>query len=381
MSKNQVTEIKTKALSVNLQPVDAQKTVMHIAAMLPPKLPEDMPLKSWLQAMKTAIGEHPQAVLDDARNAILSTKPFAPSPAEIIDAVLAAYKRLDLPLSEDAKRHLSYRKKTSARYMLNQDGVQRFAPDAKVTTIGYVAVSGVHVNMLLDENADATVPDVEAAVVSATAILQKREKTSIADILDETRKRLAVVMAHRIYGTPESYCGGSAGRVGDRALKLDFFAVSQAFVDKLRAMYPFAAPSYLGGQWDGAMREAFFRGAEVVTIENYGRGAQGEAENAVEQALIEMNGRGIDARSRELSVSLREVNRAIEILERTKWDDPRPLSVAAAGRSFLLHNPAEAESARVKIAADRDRITAEVGAIERAKVDLAAQIGEGRANG
>lgn len=339
--------------------VGAGKTVASIAAMLPPKLNDDMPLAVWLKTVVGTIGEHPQAVLDEARSAILSTKTFAPMPAEIIDAILAAYKRLDVALSDDARKHLAYRKKQSYRYVTDSDGRQKFSPDAKITTVGFVGVSGIHANMLLDENPEATVADVEAAVVAATAVLQKRDKTSIADALDEIRERLGVVIAHRKHGPPEAFCGGRIaslklrGLDTARLLRSDFFALSEEFVSAQRVKHPHAMPTYSEARWESAMFEAFCTAVTAAKTAAYGAESQRVGEQAADARMAHCNDKGRAERKTSVRVSLDKVSKAIGIIEKAQWNDPRPLAVQAGERVLRLHSASEVPDALDLLRADR----------------------------
>lgn len=369
---NEVTQSKGRGCSAvaSAAPVGAGKTVAAIASMLPPKLSDDMPLVSWLKATVTTIGEHPQSVLDEARAAILSTKTFAPMPADIIDAILAAYKRLDMPLSEDARRHLAYRKKQSYRYALDANGRQQFAADAKVTTIGFVGVSGIHANMLLEENPEASVADVETAVVHATAILQRREKISIADALDEIRERLAVVIAHRKHGPPEAFCGGriaSMKTLGSdvlRHLRSDYFALSEEFVASQRIKHAYALPRWSGSRWEEAMFDAFATGANAAKKVAYGAESQKVGEDAADALMAACHAKGKAERKTAVRVSLEKVAKAISIIEKARWDDPRPLAVQAGERVLRLHSQADAPDALGLLRAD-------LAGIEREAAELA----------
>ncbi|MDE2470169.1 MAG: hypothetical protein KGL35_15830 [Bradyrhizobium sp.] len=102
---NQIAVNQNTALTLATQK-DLERTIAHIAAVLPPKLSDDMPLKAWVKLMVETVGSHPVEVLTEARSVMLSTCQFAPTPKEFVDAVLLAYPRLKMPLSEDAKRSL-----------------------------------------------------------------------------------------------------------------------------------------------------------------------------------------------------------------------------------------------------------------------------------
>ena len=231
------TEISLKSTSalVLASKKDLERIIVQIAAVLPPKLSEDMPFKAWVKLMSETVGDHPVEVLNEARSVMLSACGFAPTPKEFVDAVLSAYAKLRLPLSDDAKRHLGYRKKVSSRYVMGEDGKQRYLEDAKLTTMCFVSVAGVHANMVLDKIPEATVSDVERALLEVSEIYSKKDKATINDIVRNLEHYTACEYYYRTYGKPEDLCGGIPAEVRTRfgVVKSHCFRISQDFLQTL----------------------------------------------------------------------------------------------------------------------------------------------------
>lgn len=262
---------------------DLERAIAHIAAVLPPKLSEDMPLKAWIKLMAETVGDHPPKVLAEARVIMLSTCQFAPTPKEFVDAVLLAYPRLKLALSEDAKRHLAYRKKTSTRYITGEDGKQRFVDDARLTTIAFVSVAGVHANMVMDRVPEATVTDVERALLATSEQMGKREGLSIGEILKALEAQTRAENAYRVFGRPEDFCGGEVAHhpasYRNGKYQSQYLALSVDFVRSLREAFPKACMT------EGAITEAFsnagfvaYKANPVGPPKGYGTTYQAEAE-------------------------------------------------------------------------------------------------------
>lgn len=289
---------KAGALAPAMPNVKSAKMVAVIAGELPPTLREGQSIKAWLQDTSEFIGQHPEPVLVDACEAIRSTQRFMPSKAEIIQNVLDAYQRLGVALSDDAKRHLSYRRKMPARYTLNDHGEKRFADDAKVTLIGYFTLQGPQANIIIDAMPGATVEDVEKAIAPvAKAMKSLSDRVTADDVLDRFRHEVAVQIAYRVHGDPAAQCGGAAAEVFGRSksflLASPWFALSQGFVDRMRDRYPYARCRDDVHSWGEAMRAAFIAvaGGEI-DIERYGIGLQHDAEAAVEARMADMNRTG-----------------------------------------------------------------------------------------
>lgn len=225
------------ALPSPIAPTSATaRAVATVATMLPPKLTDGLTVDAWMKTMVEDIGQHPQPVLDEACRAVRSTCAFAPSPKEFIDAILIAYRTTNLPMSPDGRRHLAYRRKLNFRYVQSDGGRERFADDVKLTTIGYVAVAGVHANMVLDQITDATVTDVEKAIVETSKAIV--EKATIDTILSRMMRETDIAVAHRIAGPPEGLITGPVARLPwfshNFYFKSDFLCISQETVDQWR---------------------------------------------------------------------------------------------------------------------------------------------------
>lgn len=293
-----ITKFKgSQSVVVAMPAVSSLKMVAVIAGDLPPTLPEGQTLTSWLDQAQSFIGSHPEAVLADARDAILSTFVFAPKKSEIIQHVLDAYQRLGIPLSEDGKRHLAFRKKMPARYTLNANGIKRFADDAKVTLVGYFTVQGPQANIIIDETPGAIVDDVERAIGPVVRAFSGTDKGDVHGdaVLARFRDETAVQRDYRLVGTPAELCGGPVGVVVGPSgnpcpLAMNYFSVSQAFVDRMRETYPNAKAKFNGDGWGSAMIEAFYRASPTRHLKHctYGGDMQVEAEKLIERALAEL---------------------------------------------------------------------------------------------
>lgn len=271
--------IKSNAALVLASKADLTKAIIKIAAVLPPKLSDDMPLKSWIKLMVETVGDHPIDVLTEARSILLSTNSFAPTPKEFVDAVLAAYTRCKLPLSEDAKRHLAYRKKTSTRYITGENGQQRFIDDAKLTAISFVSVAGIHANMVMDALPFATVDDIEKALIVTSDQLGKKESTTLKDILKAMEFHAVVANAHRVHGKPADLCGGPVADDNTSyktKFKAPFLALSAAFVDKMREQYPKAMSTR--GNLSSVFNGVAYKKSSTLVPDGYGSTYQALAE-------------------------------------------------------------------------------------------------------
>lgn len=264
---------------------DLDRTIAQIAAVLPPKLSEDMPFKAWMKLVAETVGDHPIEVLAEARSVILSTCQFAPTPKEFVDAVLAAYARRKLPLSEDAKRHLAYRKKTSHRYIVGEDGKERFIDDAKLTTISFVSVAGVHANMVMDYLPAVTVSNVERGLLLVSKDFEKREKATIDEIVSKLKYHSSCDFYHRAFGTPEQLCGGTPAEVRGRygLLKSHRFAVSTKFMAALLQECPDVTNEEI---WEVYFKTVYHDGP--MFPDNYGTTYQAEMEDLFRRKVLDL---------------------------------------------------------------------------------------------
>lgn len=266
---------------------DLNKTIVQISVVLPPKLSEDMSIKKWVQLMAEIVGDHPPEVLSQARDIVLSTCAFAPTPKEFVDAVLAAYVRCKVPYSDDAKRHLAYRKKPSARYAVGEDGKQRFAADAKLTAIAFVSVAGVHGNMVMENCPEATVADVEKALVATARHFERKDKATISEVLRECEFNANLATAYRVHGAPADLCGGpvATSRLhGEfRSLYLD---LSESFVSEMLTKFPQAtAASGKSAVFEVFQAVAYEPRKEPGAPPGYGSTYQAEAEQRIIGAM------------------------------------------------------------------------------------------------
>jgi hypothetical protein len=253
--------------------------VANVAALLPPTLTDDLTVDLWMQKMVEAVGEHPQAVLDEAYRAVISTNTFAPKPKELIDAVLVAYSVLKLQMSADGERHLAYRKKLNFRYVQGADGKQRFADDVKLTTIAFVPISGVHANMALDQITGATVTDVEKALIATSEAL--KDKATLDAVIRRLIRECDTIIAHRIAGPPEGLIDGpvATAQIGNHVfdLRSDFLCISQSTADRWRVELGASAKSIMN---------AFMSVSRVARRPfNYGTEWQRQCEIAIESKL------------------------------------------------------------------------------------------------
>lgn len=370
-----ITTFKPKSVAAALPAVSSMKMVAVIAADLPPALPEGMTAKSWLQNTHEFIGSHPDCVLVSARDAILSTFQFSPKKSEIIDAILKAYQRLGVALSEDAKRHLSYRKKTSERYSLNDEGVKRFSDDAKVTLVGFFTVQGPQANIILDalnkSGVDAIVDDVERAIDPVQKYFKGKEKAPGDDVLERFKSETRIQASYRIHGEPGDHCGGIVATVAAGAklvpLTSTWVAVSEQFRDRMRERYPFARIRNNPHSWDEALKQAFWSTVVSRDVDPalYGKGLQRKAEDMIDRAMADLEREGRIECERLYRIDLREcaINlQALAVAEtKLKAGETSIERVTVDGENIRLDTVENCEIARRKIMGMSDRINAKLG--------------------
>ena len=333
--------IKSNAVLVLASKKDLDRAIAQIAAVLPPKLSEDMPLKAWMKLIAETVGDHPVEVLTEARSILLSTNSFAPTPKEFVDAVLAAYGRCKLPFSDDAKRHLAYRKKTSHRYVTDENGRQRFIDDVKLGAIAFVSLAGVHANMIMDALPFATVDDIEKALIATSDQLGKKENTTLKDIVKAMEFHAVVANAYRNHGKPADLCGGPVADDNHSyktKFKSPFLALSTAFVDKMREQYPKAMVDR-GNLSRVFIGVAYKSRASTLVPDGYGSTYQATAEAEISADL-----RAVDEASTR--------DEAIAINADWRFAHARndnPAKVDAEERAFALKKYVEAKGYAVKV--------------------------------
>lgn len=371
-----ITTFKPGSAVANTMPtVESADMVAVIASELPPKLPDGASLVDWLERTERVIGQHPRIVLAEAIQSIMSTFKFAPTKAEMIDHILKAYQRLGVALSDDAKRHLSYRKKMSDRYTLNADGVKRFADDAKITLVGYFTFQGPQANIILDAlekaGTDAIVDDVEKAIEPVQRYFKGKEKSPGDEVLERFNIETRIQAAYRIHGEPADHCGGLVATVpaGSKLVPLTstWVAMSEQFRDRMRERYPFARVRNNPHSWDEAIKQAFW-GAVVsrdLDASFYGKGLQRKAEDMIDRAMADLEREGRIECERLYRIDLREcaINlQALAVAEtRIKGGDVSPDRVSVDGETIRLDTMENCAIARKKIMSMSDRINAKMG--------------------
>jgi hypothetical protein len=375
MSDSNITTFRPKNLAPVMPSVPSRKMLAIIAEDLTPSLPEGMSPGQWLDRTESFVGQHPEMVLTSAMEAILSTFQFSPKKAEIIDAILKAYQRLGVALSDDAKRHLSYRKKMSDRYTLNADGVKRFADDAKITLVGYFTFQGPQANIILDAlekaGTDAIVDDVEKAIEPVQRYFKGKEKSPGDEVLERFNIETRIQAAYRIHGEPADHCGGLVATVpaGSKLVPLTstWVAMSEQFRDRMRERYPFARVRNNPHSWDEAIKQAFW-GAVVsrdLDASFYGKGLQRKAEDMIDRAMADLEREGRIECERLYRIDLREcaINlQALAVAEtRIKGGDVSPDRVSVDGETIRLDTMENCAIARKKIMSMSDRINAKMG--------------------
>lgn len=371
-----ITTFKPGSAVANTMPtVESADMVAVIASELPPKLPDGASLVDWLERTERVIGQHPRIVLAEAIQSIMSTFKFAPTKAEMIDHILKAYQRLGVALSDDAKRHLSYRKKMSDRYTLNADGVKRFADDAKITLVGYFTFQGPQANIILDAlekaGTDAIVDDVEKAIEPVQRYFKGKEKSPGDEVLERFNIETRIQAAYRIHGEPADHCGGLVATVpaGSKLVPLTstWVAMSEQFRDRMRERYPFARVRNNPHSWDEAIKQAFW-GAVVsrdLDASFYGKGLQRKAEDMIDRAMADLEREGRIECERLYRIDLREcaINlQALAVAEtRIKGGDVSPDRVSVDGETIRLDTMENCAIARKKITSMSDRINAKMG--------------------
>ena len=315
--------MKTNATLVLASKKDLERAIVQIAAVLPPKLSEDMPFKSWVKLIAETVGDHPVEVLNEARSVLLSTSGFAPSPKEFVDAVLAAYPRCKLPLSEDGKRHLSYRKNNSHRYITGEDGRQRFIDDAKLTNICFVSIVGVHANMVMDKMPKATVSDVEKALIATSGQFAKKDSATLSELIRAMEFHATAAETYRLHGRPEDYCGGTVAEVnagyGNRLLTSPFLALSEGFVETLTTVHPkaFRQKHVL----HTVFWEVVYSITKLSAPPGYGTTFQTTAEAAIHAAMRVKDGQEAQEEAIKLNRDWRLADHKKDVVARQKAED------------------------------------------------------------
>jgi hypothetical protein len=319
---------------------DLTRMIGEIAAVYPPKLTDDMPLKAWMRLISETVGEHPAQILIEARSVLMSTSQFAPTPKEFVDAVLAAYTRCKLPLSEDAKRHLAYRKKASTRYITGENGSQRFVDDAKLGAISFVSIAGVHANMVMDALPFATVDDIEKSLIATSDQFGKKDSTTLKDVLKALEFHAVVANAYRNHGKPTDFCGGPVAEDNQSyqtKFTSPFLALSKAFVDKMRAEYPKAM--WARNSLSSAFGSVAYKKWSTLVPDGYGSTFQAVAEAEISDAMKELDEKAAREEALTVNSDWRFAN--------ARKDDAA--KVDAEDRAFALKKYVEAKGYAVKV--------------------------------
>ena len=133
------------------------------------------------------------------------------------------------------------RSERGSRYVQNLDGRQTFNDDAKLVTIAFSCIAGVHGNLILDAAPGATVRDVESALVEVSATYPsprqgvQHEAVTLKAILSDATLALIKKIAYRKHGTPEQLCGGKPARLEGVS---PWFVISQDKVDAVKKACP-----------------------------------------------------------------------------------------------------------------------------------------------
>lgn len=387
MTESNITKFQAKPVAAALPNVTSTKMVAVIAADLPPALREGTDIKQWLNETQSFIGSHPEIVLREARDSILSTYQFAPKKSEIIQHILDAYQRLGVALSEDAKRHLSFRKKMPVRYTLNDNGVKRFADDAKVTLVGYFTMQGPQANIILDSlnkaGVEAIVDDIEKAIEPVQAwfkntegkrVEKDRGRVTGGEVLERFKFFTKMQCAYRISGEPAAHCGGPVAHLaGDGRLipmTSTWLAMSEAFVDRMRDTYPFARVRNNPTSWGEAMKQAFWATVASRDLDEsrYGAGLQRDAEAMIEARMADLNREGRIELKRALAVDKREAITnlsAITVAETAlKGGQTSVARITVNGESMMLDSLDACAIARRKVETMASKVDAEMDRVK-----------------
>jgi hypothetical protein len=270
------------------------KLMAVIADKLPPRLADGVPMAEYLRMGESVIGEHPHAVLDHARVALLSTKTFAPAIAEIVDEILSAYRVIGMPFSGDAKRLLRHRQRLDGtRYKTNLAGKVVFQDGQKVSLIGYINVFGSQANLIIEKFLEADAFDFERAissVVKSFANIDKDDITANA-VMSRFESCLSVAVLHRIKGVPSNYCNGvvadgPAYRFQPTKMESPYLCLSIEFVDRMKSLYPYARHETNHRTWIDGMYEVFNLVACQLKPTSYGtQEFQSSAEKIIERQM------------------------------------------------------------------------------------------------
>lgn len=377
MSETNVATLRPKNLVPAIPSVPSRKMLAIIAEDLTPSLPDGMTPGQWLDRTENFVGQHPEIVLTSAMEAILSTFVFSPKKSEIIDAILKAYQRLGVELSPDAKKHLSFRKKLSDRYVLNEDGVKRFDDDVKITLVGFFTVQGPQGNIILDDLNKAGVPaivdDVEKSIDPVQQWFKGKDKAPGDEVLARFKAETRIRACYRIHGDPASLCGGIVATVPSGAklipLTSTWVAMSEQFRDRMREQYPHARCRNNPHSWEDAMKEAFWSAVVSRDLDPalYGKGLQKAAEDLIERKMADLNREGRIECERIYRIDMRECAINIQALavaeEKLKSGHPSVDRITIDGEVIRLDSIENCDIARRKISAFSDRINASLGAL------------------
>jgi hypothetical protein len=233
MTKSNIAPSKARSVAAN--EVTPQKAIAAIAALRAPTL-GNMSVENWIVAAVHTIGSHPGPVLDMATLICIGKCKFPVTIADIVDAVVASYDLLDMPMNGRARIHAAARVLEGGRYTFGMDGRKRFVAGAIVCIIGRKHISGVHANMLLDRVVELTVDDVEAAFVHASK--GGGDDPAIDTLIDRAEYHGRRICVKRMRGEPEKFAGGPiATRVNNRdgsisELASPLIALSQEWFDQ-----------------------------------------------------------------------------------------------------------------------------------------------------
>lgn len=209
--------------------------------------------KALASAYREVVGEHSEEILDTARQIILATRiyPTFPTPGEVCGAILSAYEKSGLPLSEDGKR-LTELRSTSDRYVAGADGRKRFVAKLSLGLVGFHKLTGHDGNRILDAVDIATVDHVERTIDTVSKNPKLRPTEHSPDMaLGDLRERLEAttfeVAAFDKFGPLAEQCGNDIAtyealdvdrRMPKRvAFSAKWIGASGCLVDELIAAY------------------------------------------------------------------------------------------------------------------------------------------------
>lgn len=195
----------------------------------------------------------------------------------------------------------------SSRYVIGEDGRQRFNPDAKLRVIAFHQLTGIDGNRILREVEGASIEDVEDVLIETSDVVEKRKilsrdgntQISVKSVIDTAVNLLRKRVLYRKFGKPEDQYRGKPANPGDGwPLESEWAAITEERLREWLAKYPKALPD-----------ENYLRAETLNRIwlslkslwndwSKYGQGLQAELEEKFEAELTKLHEENVERKRR-----------------------------------------------------------------------------------